>query len=206
VSRRDQLLDEPEGEGRITTFADLMTLLLVFFVLLFSMSTVETERFEQMLTSLQMAFGDGGTRNAIIELPNNAQKLAPATDAERRHDFRVTPSPPTPINLRVGATALSIVDIATNGIAFTAATALDERFSDPTVPLPALLYLGQEHHPLPITLQLIIRKAQTHHCRLIHHSLQGQKILSRFSVAHQKYEIRATPALTTPPNQRPEIF
>lgn len=82
MNRSNQLLEESEGEGWITTFADLMTLLLVFFVLLFSMSTVETERFEEMLSSLQTAFGDGGKRNAIIELTDNAQQLAATNDAE----------------------------------------------------------------------------------------------------------------------------
>ncbi len=38
------------------TFADLMNLLLCFFVLLFSMSTVEQEKFEQVAQSLNSAF------------------------------------------------------------------------------------------------------------------------------------------------------
>lgn len=38
------------------TFADLMNLLLCFFVLLFSMSTVEEEKFEQVAQSLSSAF------------------------------------------------------------------------------------------------------------------------------------------------------
>ena len=44
------------------TFADLMNLLLCFFVMLFSMSTVEQEKFEQVAQSLNSAFSifDGG--------------------------------------------------------------------------------------------------------------------------------------------------
>jgi len=98
MNRRDQLLDEPEGEGWITTFADLMTLLLVFFVLLFSMSTVEAERFEQMLSSLQTSFGDGGSSNAIIEMPHSAQKLTPTTDAELSTEPLPPNAPITPQN------------------------------------------------------------------------------------------------------------
>ncbi len=46
------------------TFADLMNLLLCFFVLLFSMSTVEQEKFEQVAQSLNSAFSifDGGAK------------------------------------------------------------------------------------------------------------------------------------------------
>lgn len=48
------------------TFADLMNLLLCFFVLLFSMSTVEEEKFEQVAQSLNAAFSIfSGGANAI---------------------------------------------------------------------------------------------------------------------------------------------
>lgn len=40
--------DEPKGSPAwMNTFADLMNLLLCFFVLLFSMSTVDAEKFEK---------------------------------------------------------------------------------------------------------------------------------------------------------------
>lgn len=46
----------------LATFADLMNLLLCFFVLLFSMSTVDAQKFEQISISLSNTFGifDGG--------------------------------------------------------------------------------------------------------------------------------------------------
>ena len=49
--------------GWINTFADLMNLLLCFFVLLFSMSTVDADKYEQIVTSLSESidiFPDGG--------------------------------------------------------------------------------------------------------------------------------------------------
>ena len=54
--------------GWINTFADLMNLLLCFFVLLFSMSTVDADKYEQIVTSLSESidiFSDGG--NAVGE-------------------------------------------------------------------------------------------------------------------------------------------
>lgn len=50
--------EEPQGGGAswMNTFADLMNLLLCFFVLLFSMSTVDAEKFDQLIASLQNSF------------------------------------------------------------------------------------------------------------------------------------------------------
>ncbi len=55
---------EQEGisAGWINTFADLMNLLLCFFVLLFSMSTIDADKYEQLVTSMteRINIFDGG--------------------------------------------------------------------------------------------------------------------------------------------------
>ena len=75
---------EPEAKpaaGWITTFSDLMNLLLCFVVLLFSMSTVDAEKFQMVIASLQsslsimpagsMSIGEGEmVGNGISQLPN----------------------------------------------------------------------------------------------------------------------------------------
>ena len=49
--------DAPKGSPAwMNTFSDMMNLLLCFFVLLFSMSTVDAEKFEQVVASLQSTF------------------------------------------------------------------------------------------------------------------------------------------------------
>lgn len=49
--------EPPKGSPAwMSTFSDLMNLLLCFFVLLFSMSTVDTEKFEMVVQSLQSTF------------------------------------------------------------------------------------------------------------------------------------------------------
>ena len=46
--------DAPKGSPAwMSTFSDLMNLLLCFFVLLFSMSTVDADKFQQVIASLQ---------------------------------------------------------------------------------------------------------------------------------------------------------
>lgn len=68
MSRKAQLLEDQDGPGWITTFADLMTLLLVFFVLLFSMSSVEKEAFEETARSLNIALSRDGAPSSLIPL------------------------------------------------------------------------------------------------------------------------------------------
>ncbi len=54
----DEELQAAQGEARwLTTFGDAMTLLLTFFVLLFSMSTIEKEKFQVTISSFQGAVG-----------------------------------------------------------------------------------------------------------------------------------------------------
>lgn len=49
--------EEPEDTSWLATYGDMVTLLLVFFVLLVSMSTVEVKRFQSVFGSMRMAFG-----------------------------------------------------------------------------------------------------------------------------------------------------
>ena len=62
---RQKKEDVPAGSPAwMTTFSDLMNLLLCFFVLLFSMSTVDAEKFQIVIASLQSHFSvlqGGGT-------------------------------------------------------------------------------------------------------------------------------------------------
>ncbi len=49
--------EPPKGSPAwMATFSDLMNLLLCFFVLLFSMSTVDAEKFEKVIASMQSTF------------------------------------------------------------------------------------------------------------------------------------------------------
>jgi chemotaxis protein MotB len=78
-SRRRELTAETASPGWLTTYADLMTLLLVFFVLLFSMSNLEKERFADAMRSFQTAFqrAVSGAPNSLVPLAHNA----PTTDS-----------------------------------------------------------------------------------------------------------------------------
>lgn len=51
--------EEEDSNGWIMIFADLMTLLLVFFILLFTMSSTEQKKFEQAVQSIQSSLMGG---------------------------------------------------------------------------------------------------------------------------------------------------
>ncbi len=52
MARKRKQEEAPATGGWLNTFADLMNLLLCFFVLLFSMSTVDADKYEQLVTSM----------------------------------------------------------------------------------------------------------------------------------------------------------
>lgn len=50
-------VEEPDDSGRwLITYSDLITLLLVFFIVMFSMSTIENQRFNALISSLKNSF------------------------------------------------------------------------------------------------------------------------------------------------------
>lgn len=51
----DEFLDDDDGPGWIVTYSDLMTLILVFFILLFSISSLNEKKFERVLESIKMS-------------------------------------------------------------------------------------------------------------------------------------------------------
>lgn len=65
----DEIEQEEGAPAWMITFADLVTLLLVFFILLFSISSLETERFKSVLSSIQIALNQNtpAARQIIIQ-------------------------------------------------------------------------------------------------------------------------------------------
>ena len=57
MGRKKQGAEAPSNPGWLTTFADLTTLLMTFFVLLISMATIDTARQRKVLDSLVGSFG-----------------------------------------------------------------------------------------------------------------------------------------------------
>jgi chemotaxis protein MotB len=57
MARRRKLQEESGGGNWLTTYGDMVTLLLTFFVFLFSFSSIDVQKFQKMLLSFQGALG-----------------------------------------------------------------------------------------------------------------------------------------------------
>ena len=73
----DEIAEEDGAPAWMVTFADLVTLLLVFFVLMFSISSIESERFKSVLSSIQIALNQ--KTPAVTQIV--VQQAPPSTDS-----------------------------------------------------------------------------------------------------------------------------
>ena len=64
------ILDDNEERGWLVTYADLMTLLLVFFILLYSISSLNMEKFKRAIQSIQVSLGETSPRVGLLDLVN----------------------------------------------------------------------------------------------------------------------------------------
>lgn len=71
IADLEQLKPDGDGNSFYVTFADLMMLLGVFFVLLLAMSKIETGLFEQVKSGIT-----GTTKGTLVELARNLEAIA----------------------------------------------------------------------------------------------------------------------------------
>jgi len=64
-SLSDMFDDEEGGSVWVVTFADMMTLLLVFFILLYTLADFEDEAYKELIESVQVIDGDGSQISVI---------------------------------------------------------------------------------------------------------------------------------------------
>ena len=83
MARRKKVEQKAESSGGwIVTFSDLMSLLLTFFILLYSMSSVSEAKFYEASQSLQMALNGRGGGTTILTESTSVVKEPPATPTE----------------------------------------------------------------------------------------------------------------------------
>ncbi|KIX13834.1 OmpA/MotB family protein [Dethiosulfatarculus sandiegensis] len=80
------IAEESEAKNWLTTYADMVTLLLTFFVMLLAISSLDTERFENIITSIQFTLGanvsKGGHTGRIDMHAVRQQSLSQVTGDE----------------------------------------------------------------------------------------------------------------------------
>jgi len=86
ISIVDEIEDEEGAPAWIITFADMVTLLLVFFILLFTIATVEAKKFQLVVSSIQSALHqENPAVNKVV-----IQHISPTPEPEV---IATTPSP-----------------------------------------------------------------------------------------------------------------
>ena len=93
MARKKQEDAKKGSPAWMSTFSDLMNLLLCFFVLLFSMSTVDAEKFEMVIASLQSSFSilpSGGSSIGEGDMVSAGISQLPELDAYFSNDTAQT--------------------------------------------------------------------------------------------------------------------
>lgn len=93
MARKRSNQDEPKAGAPewMTTYGDMVTLLLCFFVLLFSFSSIDAQKFQSIMQSFQGSLGilDGGTALVTDQFITEAMKDDLTTDQKQElEDFR----------------------------------------------------------------------------------------------------------------------
>jgi len=103
--------DEGGAERWLVTYADMLTLLLVLFIVLFSMSVVNISKFEQLKVSLASAFGNGP--KSVLD---GGQGLLDDTTSQSGTDTIIPGTPADPMQQQAGkgTTADQINDVPTD--------------------------------------------------------------------------------------------
>ena len=84
----DEIVEGDDGRAWLMTFTDLMMLLLVFFILLYSMSSLKLERFREAMASIQSALGNKDVVYVVKEVVREVQTPAPEITLEEAAGIR----------------------------------------------------------------------------------------------------------------------
>lgn len=83
--RRRKAVSEGSSERWLITYADLITLLLVFFIVMYSMAKTDAQKFKQVAASLNEAFGEAPMTTEAMPA---ASGTLPSLDQQKLQDFR----------------------------------------------------------------------------------------------------------------------
>ncbi len=83
--------DEAGNSAWVVTFADMMTLILVFFILLYTLADFEDKAYRELVESVQVLDGDG-SQISVIDFATRHRVPAPTRPARGKRHLQ---NPPT---------------------------------------------------------------------------------------------------------------
>ncbi|WP_010099544.1 flagellar motor protein MotB [Ornithinibacillus scapharcae] len=78
--------DQHIDESWLLPYSDLLTLLVALFIVLFSMSTIDAKKFEEMAAVFRSEFGNGDQGIMEQPIPTPETKLPEEEEKEERQD------------------------------------------------------------------------------------------------------------------------
>ncbi len=81
MAKKKQEEKEPSAERWLLSYADFITLLTVFFIIMYSMSKVNAQKFNQMVTIMEKSFGG---QHSVIKMANSGLLPQITRSAEMR--------------------------------------------------------------------------------------------------------------------------
>jgi chemotaxis protein MotB len=81
MARKKQEEKEPNAERWLLSYADFITLLTVFFIIMYAMSKVDAAKFNQLVTIMEKSFGG---QHSVIKMANNGLLPQITRSAEMR--------------------------------------------------------------------------------------------------------------------------
>src|SRR4029079_3461467 len=98
MAKRKQRHEEHPDERWLITYADVLTLMFVLFMVLFSISVVNTAKFDMLKQTLQDAFNSGLAAGGSSVLETNPRTPAPAVTTQ---EGQIAPEVPTVAGISV---------------------------------------------------------------------------------------------------------
>jgi chemotaxis protein MotB len=84
----DEIVEGDESHAWLMTYTDLMMLLLVFFILLYSMSSLKLERFKEAMASIQAALGNKDVVYVVKEVVREVRVTESPVSVEEASGLR----------------------------------------------------------------------------------------------------------------------
>src|SRR5579883_1507128 len=89
VRRKPKVVKE-NSERWLLTYSDLITLLMIFFILLYAISTTDARKFQDLTGALQQAFNNGSFQLVTIGgTPGNPHNFSGTTPSEKVVQTRI---------------------------------------------------------------------------------------------------------------------
>jgi len=92
MKKKVKKADTDVVEGWMATFADMVTLLMAFFVLLYAMSHPDPGKFEDFGVAMQEAISGEEVENEFKELTKNLQEIIDEQEISDKVDIELTPN------------------------------------------------------------------------------------------------------------------